>query len=448
MPRSILIVEDQTAHSDDLRRFLSPEYDCVVARDGEGALAAARAREFIAALVDLHLGAGMDGFAVIGGLREIDPGMAVIVVTGDDADESVRRARDLDVQDYIHKSVGADELRRSVRRSLILRRVTERARRLEAEQAGGEAGLVAASAAMKRVVAEVERAARHTAPVLITGPVGAGKMIVARRIHEQSRAGRPFERVHCATLDTGELADSQLFGYEPGAHSTARCRFIGAFERAEDGTLLLDDVDYLPPRVQAKLLQPIEERVIRRLPGSVEVPVRGRVIATTNKDLDALAAAGTFQPDLLSRLRGAQAIAVPGIAERAEDLPGLVRAFVARTAREMGRRAPEIPEPFLVAVGSRRWSDARQLGNAIRYAVGVCEEACLGESFLPDLAPRPAGGAGATAAFEGTLETILARTRAAAVERALAAAGGDKKAAAATLGITVQWLNAILRGDR
>jgi DNA-binding NtrC family response regulator len=445
MPRSILIVEDQTAHSDDLRRFLSPEYDCVAARDGAAALAAARGREFVAALVDLHLGAGMDGFEVIARLREIDPRIAVIVVTGDDAEESVRRARDLDVQDYIHKSVGADELKHAVRRSLILRRVTERVRRLEAESETDDAP-VAVSEAMKRVVREIDRAARHNAPLLITGGVGAGKMIVARRIHALGRPGRPLERVHCATLDTGDLADSQLFGYEPGAHSTARSRFIGAFERAEDGTLLLDDIDYLPLRVQAKLLQPLEERIVRRLPGSVEVPVRCRVIATSNKDLDACAAAGAFQPDLLSRLRGAQEIRVPGIGERVEDLAGLVQAFVARTAREMGRRAPEVTAEFLGAVRARRWADARQLSNAVRCAAGVCEGERLLPELLPGLPERQASGPDAAAAPEGTLDAILEQTRALAVRRALERAGGDKKAAAADLGITVQWLNAILRG--
>ena len=219
-------------------------------------------------------------------------------------------------------------------------------------------------------------------------------MLVARRIHELGRSGRPFERVHCATLDTGDLADSQLFGYEPGAHSTAKGRFIGAFERAEDGTLLLDDIDYLPMRVQAKVLQPLEERVIRRLPGSVEVAVQCRVLATTNKDLDALIAAGRFQPDLLSRLRGAQVIRVPGIEERREDLPGLAESFALLAAREMGRRAPRMTEDFLDALRSRRWTDVRQLLNAIRYAVGVSESEVLEAEALPGMVDGPAGAAG------------------------------------------------------
>ncbi len=448
MPRSILIVDDDRSTAEDLRRFLAADYDCVLAHDGLQAVAAARSHEFVAALVDLDLGSELTGFDVIRWLREVDPRTAIVIVTGDDTQESLERASALDVQDYIHKSVGAAELRRAIRRSLILRRVTERVQRLEAEQAGDGSELVAVSAAMRTVAADSERAARHRAPVLITGPVGAGKMVVARRIHTLGRLDKPFERVHCATLDTGDLADSQLFGYEPGAHSTAKGRFIGAFERAEDGTLLLDDIDYLPLRVQAKLLQPMEERVIRRLPGSVEVNVRCRVIATTNKDLDALVAAGHFQRDLLSRLRGAQVIRVPGIEGRREDLPGLAESFALLAAREIGRRAPRLTEDFLDALRSRRWTDVRQLLNAIRYAVGVSESEVLEAEALPGVVDAPgrevesvAGGA-----LEGTLDAILERIRIAAVEQALAATGGDKKAAAAKLDITVQWLNAILRG--
>jgi DNA-binding NtrC family response regulator len=270
-----------------------------------------------------------------------------------------------------------------------------------------------------------------------------------------SRAGKPFERVHCATLDTGELADSQLFGYEPGAHSMARGRFIGAIERTEDGTFLLDDVDYLPVRVQVKLLQPLEERILRRLPGSVEVRVRCRVIATTNKDLAAMAAAGTFRSDLLSRLGGGQTIRVPGIGERKEDLPGLVDIFARQVAAETGIRLEPIPETFRRAVLERRRQDVRELGNAIRYAVGVCSSGVLHPDDLAGPSGRGPGvgsqgdptgsGAGSDLLLSGSLERILDRTRAAAVQLALARHGGDKRAAAADLQITVQWLNTILR---
>jgi DNA-binding NtrC family response regulator len=459
MSRSILIVEDDPVHAEDLRRFLADDFDCVIAGDGERAVAAARRHECVAALVDLHLGAGPNGFDIIVQLREIDPRTAIIVVTSDDTEASLQRARDLDVQDYIHKSVGAEELRGAVRRSLILRRVTERVRRLDEEDAAGGSGVIAQSAAMKRVASEIELASRHRAPVLITGPVGAGKMLVARRIHELGRRGRVFERVHCATLDTGELADSQLFGFEPGAHSTAKSRFIGALERAEDGTLLLDDIDYLPLRVQVKLLQPLEERVLRRLPGSVEVAVRCRILASTNKNLEDLVAAGSFQADLLSRLRGAQVIHVPGIEERGEDLTDLIAAFAVQAAREMGRRCPDVTLEFHEAVRACRLADVRQLLNAIRYAVGVCDGDVLSPSTLPslpqvtrslssgpDAADNPTEIQARSEALEGTLDDILDRTRREAVRQALVLTGGDKKAAASRLNITVQWLNAIMRG--
>lgn len=452
MPGAILIVEDDLPTAEDLRRYLSPEYECHLAHTVGEAVGAARRTEIVAALVDLDLQTRTDGFTVVSELRRIDPRTAILIVTNDTSEESIRKARDLEVQDYIPKSIGAAELRRALHRSLVLRRVSERARRLEEERAGGTPRLVADSPAMKTVTAEAERAARHRAPVLITGPVGSGKMIVARAIHALSRPDRPFEAVHCATLDT-ELVDSQLFGYEPGAHSTATQRFIGAFERVEDGTLVLDDLDCLPLRIQAKLLQPLEERRIRRLPGSVEVPIRCRVLATTNKDLDRLVAAGSFSADLLSRLRGGQEIRVPAIETRREDLPGLVRALVRRAVEECGKRLPEITPAFLEAVTARRWTDARQLQNAIHYAVGLSEGTSLQPESLPEIGREgsivPSGAADpAEALLDGDLETVLERTRLAAVRRALVRCGGDKKAAAAALGITVQWLNAILRGER
>lgn len=455
MPRAVLIVEDDPRTAGDLQRFLEPEFPCVVARNAAEAAARAREGEIAAALVDLDLGRGPDGFDVIRELRRIDPRTAILVVTGDTTEEALRRARDLDVDDFIRKSIGIEELRRAVRTSLLLRGAAERARRAEEERAAGAALLVAESPAMRRALEEVRRAARHMAPVLIVGPVGSGKMVVAREIHAMSRPGKPFEVAHCARWDT-EIADIQLFGSEPGAF-TGATRTVGAFERAGDGTLVLDDIDYLPLRVQAKLLQPLEERVVRRLPGTVEVPVRCRVLVTTNKDLGALERAGAFRDDLHSRLRGAAVIAVPGIAERREDLPRLVERLALEAAREDGRRLGPIGARFVEAVLARRWADVRALRNAIRYAVGVSEDGALEAENLP--AEGTVGGEGGAAEagrpatsppapaelLDGPLREVLDRVRLAAVRRALEAEGGDKPRAARRLGITVQGLNRILR---
>lgn len=448
MPGAVLIVEDDRQTAEDLRRFLSPTFHCVATHGAAEAIAAARKQEIAVALVDLNLGKGTDGFDVIAKLREIDPRTAVIIVTSDDTEASLERAQRMEVEDYIHKSVGLLELLRAVRRSLVLRHASQRARFLEGERP--EAALVAESPAMKRVLGAIAQAARHRAPVLIAGPVGAGKMAVARAVHERSRAGRPFRIVHAARLTSASIADNELFGHEPGAYTDAATREPGAFETAEDGTLLLDDIDYLPRETQAKLLHPLQERTVRRLGGSAEIPVRCRILVTTNKDIAELVSKGRFLPDLLDRLRGGQEICVPGIEERRDDLPALVRAIAAAEVAEIGKRLDEISEDFLAAVGARRWRSVRELEHAVRRAVGLADEGRLAAGDLPEagagavsfdaVAPGgPAGGA------EGDLESVVARAKLHAVERALARCGGDKKEAARRLGITVQWLNAILR---
>jgi DNA-binding NtrC family response regulator len=453
VPGSLLIVEDDRRTAGELSTFLASEYETATVFTGDDAVDWARKHEVAAALVDLDLGPGrMDGFEVIRALRQLDPRTAILIVTSDKTEESIRRAAELEVQDYIEKSTSAQELLRTVRRALVLRRVSERVRRLEQERAGQGGLLVARSPGMHTVVQEVEQAARHRAPVLITGPVGAGKMVVAQQIHALAHPSRPFERVHGANLDT-DLADSQLFGYEPGAFSGATSRFIGAIERAEDGTLLLDDIDYLPLRVQSKLLQPLEERIIRRLPGGVEVPIRCRVLATTNKELDALARQGAFRPDLLSRLCGGQVIRVPGIRERADDLADLARRMALESARESGQRLEPLDHRFLEAVAVVPWQDVRQLSNAIRYAVGICDGGVLTASCLPKLgAWQSPTSASATPSgdltLDGRLEDTLSRVRALAVQESVSRCGGDKNAAAARLGITVQWLNVIQRRSR
>jgi len=449
MPGTILIVEDDRKTAEDLRRFLAPTFRCVVTHGARDAIEAARKQEVAAALVDLDLGTRTDGFDVIEKLRDLDPRTAVIIVTSDDTEESLDRAQKLEVEDYIHKSAGPLELSRAVRRSLLLRSASQRARRLERARPGTV--LVAESEAMKRVRGAVERAARHRAPVLIVGPVGAGKMAVARTVHEGSRPGRPFRIVHAARLTSASVADNELFGHEPGAYTDAVTREPGAFETAEDGTLLLDDIDYLPRETQAKLLHPLQERTVRRLGGSADIAIRCRILVTTNKDLDEMVSKGIFLPDLLDRLRGGQEIRVPGIGERRDDLPALARMIAAAEAEEIGKRI-EIPEEFLGSVAARTWRSVREMEHAVRRAVGLAVDGVLAAHDLPDIAPpsapasRGADPGHVEEEVDADLESIVSRAKIRAAKRALAHCGGDKKEAARRLGITVQWLNAILRG--
>jgi DNA-binding NtrC family response regulator len=263
-------------------------------------------------------------------------------------------------------------------------------------------------------------------------------------------------------LDHGVI-DVELFGSEPGAF-TGATRHPGAFEETENGTLVLDDIDCLPLDKQRRLLQPIEQRIVRRLGGARDVQVRCRILATTNKSLSALVKKGEFLEDLLSRLEGAPVIRVPGLENRSEDVDGLVCLFASEAAQKDGWRPPEIQSEFLEAVKKRRWASVRHLSRAVEYAVGTSggflTPSALPEHAVPSEPNAPSGaesrgtagekqfGASPEDLLAGTLKEVVGRIRLLAVRRALAAASGDKQAAAAHLGITVQWLNAVLRdGD-
>lgn len=313
--------------------------------------------------------------------------------------------------------------------------------------------LVGESRALRHALEIIRAVAPTSETVLIEGESGTGKELIARALHEESRrAGRPFVAVNCAAMPEG-LIESTLFGHERGAFTGATTRFIGAFERADGGSLLLDEISELRLDLQAKLLRAIQQKQFERVGGSRPIRVDVRIIATTNRDLKAAVAAGRFRRDLFYRLN-VFPVRVPPLRERLEDVPLLVRHFVDEYARDLGIEPPEVEPQTLRALSDRFWpGNVRELQHAVVRAVvlkrgGPLEFADfrLEEAGRPG-PEAPAGGPGVAPEplpEWGTLN--LRELERCAIERALSRTGGNRARAARLLGISDRTLRNKVNG--
>jgi DNA-binding NtrC family response regulator len=372
-PLRILVVDDETIVRESLSAWLRQDaHEVEVAENAKEALRlAARSRHDIA-LVDIKM-PGMDGLALQQHLSAADPELAVILMTAYASVESAVAAMKAGAYDYIVKPFDPDDL------SLLIRRAGEhRSLRAEnvrlkesLESAASVPPLLGGSPVMKRVHDLVATVSASDATVLVTGESGTGKELVARAIHAGSaRRYGPLVVVNCAALSEGVL-ESELFGHEAGAFTGARARHKGKFEAADGGTVFLDEIGEVGPKVQIDLLRVLEEKVVTRLGSTTPVSVDFRVIAATNRDLPALVRVGQFREDLYWRLN-VVTIALPPLRERREDVLLLAEHFLARFTRAMSRRPMALSEEARQALLDYAWpGNVRELQNAIERAVVV-----------------------------------------------------------------------------
>ena len=305
------------------------------------------------------------------------------------------------------------------------------------EAASGEAhGLVADDPAMRELLDLARRVAPAEASVLITGESGVGKEVVARFLHAQSaRKDGPFVSLNCAAIPEA-LLESELFGHEKGAFTGAAARRIGKFEEADGGTLLLDEVSEMDPRLQAKLLRALQEREIDRVGGTKPVPIDIRVLATTNRDLEEAVRQGTFREDLMFRLN-VMPLEVPPLRGRPADIDGLARHFAAKYAALNGLGEVKLAKAALDRLAAYRWpGNVRELENCMHRAVLLAGGGTIDADAirLPKSENTPAGGG----------DALVGRT-VADVERelildTLGHTGGNRTRAAAILGISIRTL--------
>ncbi|MGE3142212.1 MAG: sigma-54-dependent transcriptional regulator [Hyphomonadaceae bacterium] len=363
MASDILVIDDEADIRDNIAGILEDDGHAVrTARDGDEALEAVRRRSPSLVILDIWLqGSRIDGLDLLSLFKEIDPDMPVIVISGHGTIETAVAAIRKGAYDFIEKPFTADRMLVVVQRALETARLKRENAALKM-RGGGMDELVGNSAAMVQLRAAVERVAQTNSRVLIAGPAGSGKELIARLLHESSPRGMgPFVAINAASI-APERMETEIFG-EDGPDG--RPRKIGVFEQAHNGTLFLDEVGDMPIETQSKILRVLVDQRFRRLNGSADVQVNVRVVSSTSRDLRFDIEHSRFREDLFHRLNVVP-LRVPSLAERREDIPDLAAYFVARLVGGSGLAQREIGEDAMAALQAADWpGNVRQLRNVI-----------------------------------------------------------------------------------
>ena len=364
MSRRVLVVDDEKGIREALTQVL--EYEEIEVRAcPSGSEALQRYPEFRPHLVFLDVKMqGMDGLETLRKLRELDPHAQVVMISGHGTIQTAVEATQLGAYDFLEKPLDTDRILLTLRNALQHLDLASENVRLKAE-VHAQYEIVGTSRAVNQVIERIEKVAPTAARVLITGENGTGKELVARAIHALSpRARGPFVEVNCAAIPT-ELIESELFGHMKGSFTGAFADRAGKFELADGGTLFLDEIGDMSLSAQAKVLRALEEGVISRVGSGKTMEVDVRVVAATNKDLQAEIAAGRFREDLLYRLNVVP-IEVPPLRARRADVAQLVAHFVTQMTRSGGLPAKPFDAEAVQQLAARDWpGNIRELKNAV-----------------------------------------------------------------------------------
>jgi DNA-binding NtrC family response regulator len=447
----ILIVDDEPAIRLALGELLADAGHAVRAVEhAPAALAALDADPADLVISDLNMPA-MNGLVLLEEIRSRHADTLFVLLTAHGDERIAVRSLKLGAYDYVPKPFDNDELLALVERAREVLALRRENRRLRDELSGAVPGIVARAPAMREVLRVVARVAPTDVTVLITGESGTGKEIIARLLHERSRrAHGPFVALNCSALP-GELIESELFGHVRGAFTGADRDREGLFAAAHGGTLLLDEIGDLAPAAQAKLLRALEERRITPVGATTPSDVDVRVIAATNRPLDALVHGGSFRDDLFFRLSVLQ-VHLPPLRERRADIPALVAHFSAHFAERHGRVALPLAEHARRILLAYDWpGNVRELRNVVERAVVLAEGDAIESSDLPATLTTSTTPLRPTDAALAELPFMEARSRVLeAFERSFLAAtlerhGGNLSAAARALGLHRQSLQRMLR---
>jgi DNA-binding NtrC family response regulator len=367
----ILIVEDDRDGCRSVKEAIEDAgFEAAVAMKGEDGVQMFRDAPADVVLTDLVL-PDIDGLEVLSRIRKLDSQVPILIMTAYGSVSSAVQALKSGAYDYITKPLDLDDLQSKIARALETHRLRSEVEQLHQSihERYGVSSIVARSAGMLDLIAQVRQLADTHATVLITGESGTGKELVARALHvEGKRANGPFVAVNCGAF-TETLLESELFGHERGAFTGAAARHKGAFERADGGTLLLDEIGDAPKPVQVKLLRVLEERELVRVGGQETVRVDVRVVSASNQDLGEKVASGEFREDLLYRLK-VVTMHIPPLRERREDVRPLVDRFVAMACREHGRHIQSVSAEFYEVLEKQEWpGNVRQLKNVVESSV-------------------------------------------------------------------------------
>lgn len=400
MAHDVLIVDDEADIRIAVTGILEDEgYECRNAKDSDQALEAIRDRRPSLVLLDIWLqNSEMDGLELLQVMQHEHPDMPVVMISGHGTIENAVWAIKEGAYDFIEKPFKTDRILLVVERAIEAARLKSENAELRL-RAGSDAELTGSSGTVQQLRQSVSKVAPTGSRVLITGPPGAGKEVVARMLHGHSRrADAPFVVLNCAIMHPDRL-EMELFGVEGASDARDNPGKVGTFERAHGGTLVLDEVADMPLETQGKIVRVLQDQSFQRVGGTKRVEVNVRVIASSNRDLQQLIEEGRFRQDLFYRLNVVP-LQVPSLADRVEDIPALAEHFMARAAENAGLPPRRLGDDTVAALQAYSWpGNVRQLRNVIDWllimAPGEPSEPIRADMLPPDI------GAAAPAALRG-----------------------------------------------
>lgn len=452
----LLIADDDAMIRDTYAEILrSAGHQVDTAEDGDQVLELVRANAYDLLLTDLVF-PPTDGIEVLREVKRIRPAMLVVVFTGHAAVTNVMSAFRSGAFDFLEKPVAKEKLFELAKRAVEIRQMGAERRamadalegqRVQVMQLKKQLGLddpfgkfVGSSAVIRGFVETIREVARTDSTVLLTGESGTGKGLVARTIHEASaRSEQPFVEANCVVYSEGVL-HSELFGHERGAFTGAARTKKGRFELAKAGTLFLDEIGEIPAATQLMLLRVLQERTFERVGGEETMEADVRLIAATNRDLQQAIQQGTFRSDLYYRLNVIP-VHLPALRQHPEDIPVLAQHFLSRCAQRLAREVEGFTDEAMDSLMRYEWpGNVRELENMMERLVVLNRTGTIGFNELPE-GVRESSGADGQAVAPGTLQE-MERVR---ILEALRDTAGNKKAAAAKLGIHRSTLYAKMR---
>ncbi|MDF1563395.1 MAG: sigma-54 dependent transcriptional regulator [Deltaproteobacteria bacterium] len=390
----VLVVDDEANIRKVLAALLRKEgHEALTAENGEEGLelALAEADDIDAIVTDLKM-PKLDGLSLLREIQRKAREIPVIVITAHGTVDTAVDAMKAGAFDYLQKPFDQDDLRLVIDKA-ICSRALARDEISPADSPDGALGVLAASPSMAKIVQIIERVAATPSTVLITGESGTGKEVVASALHEQSdRREKPFIRINCAAIPR-ELMEAELFGHEKGAFTGAVASKPGRFELADGGTLFLDEIAEIPPEMQVKILRAIQESEFERVGGVKTLQVDVRLIAATNRDIEAEIAAGRFREDLYYRLNVVP-LDLPPLRGRRDDIPFLVRSFVERFNERLGLEVSGVDDAAMDLLQRYPWpGNIRELENVMERTFLFLDGDTIGPADLPDSIRARAEGA-------------------------------------------------------
>ncbi|MDR1305335.1 MAG: sigma-54 dependent transcriptional regulator [Verrucomicrobiales bacterium] len=435
---TLLIVDDEKATRDGLRRALEDHFDIYLAADGAAARNILEAEKIDLVLTDLKLG-GDDGMKILERCQSLSPAPLTVMMTAYGSVETAVEAMRRGAYDYVTKPVNIDKLEMLLLRALRSRNIETENQQLrqQIDKQYGLAALIGNSSKMAEIFDVIRQVADTKATILIQGESGTGKELVAKAIHNlSSRKNKPFMAVHCAALSP-QLLESELFGHEKGAFTGAFEKRLGRFEQADHGTIFLDEIGEIDAATQVKLLRVLGERKFERVGGNKTIETDVRVITATNKNLALLVKDGAFREDLFYRVNVVK-IELPPLRERKEDIPLLAAAFLAEFCKENGKPGLKFSVAAGEALQRYHWpGNVRELRAAVEHGVVLCRDK---EILLKDLPPAlKSADSGAPLLVSNTLNLTAMEKN--SIVRALEQCDQNRTAAAKLLGISRRTLH-------